>query len=62
MVINCFVFMLMVMVMVMVMIMMMMVTCTRPVSTAVPPRRRLRVTMMLVKRPKTSTMMCVFPP
>ena len=57
MVINCFVFMFMMMMMVM-----MMVTCTRPVSTAVPPRRRLRVTMMLVKRPKTSTMMCVFPP
>ena len=56
MVIICFVFMLMMM------MMMMVITCTRPVSTAVPPRRRLRVTMMLVKRPKTRTMMCVFPP
>ena len=37
-------------------------TCTRPVSTAVPPRRRLRVTMMLVKSPKTKTMMWVLPP
>ena len=38
------------------------ITWTRPVRTAVPPRSRLRVTMMLVKSPKTKTMMCVFPP